>query len=206
MFTSQLVKARQSGQHRNQFRRIVVDVGAELEGAIEYLAHLGCDIAVRHRQASAELGEQTELGLSPIDTVRFILQELERIGAVYRKNNTVSLMVDCYAPTHGSAELYEVFGDSAADLLETLEHNLSCEPSARRLQLSVVHNNLPDEVLDDVEVVCQDRGMVFLKSLNEFMTTQDRHSNPNLKGSGRNRAGVGVYFFKHPVEDPDRRA
>ncbi len=135
-------------------------------------------------------------------TPRTILQELERIGAVYRKNSTVSLMVDSYTPTHGSAELYEVFGDSAADLLETLEHNLNCEPELRRLQLSVVHNNLPDEVLDDVEVVCQDRAMVFLNSLNEFMTTQDRHSNPNLKGKGRNRAGVGMYFFKHPVDDP----
>lgn len=134
-------------------------------------------------------------------TPRTILQELERVGAVYRKNNTVSLMVDSYTPTHGSTELFEVFGDSASDLLDTLEHNLSCTPDNRRLQMSVVHNNLPNESLDDVEVVCQDRAMVFLNSLNEFMTTQDRHSNPNIKGTGRNRAGIGIYFFKHPIGD-----
>ncbi|MEM6986759.1 MAG: DUF6502 family protein [Pseudomonadota bacterium] len=137
-------------------------------------------------------------------TPRTMLQELERIGAVYIKNNTVSLMVDAYTPTHGSRELLEVFGDSAADLLATMEHNLGCPPDQRRLQLSVVHNNLPDEALADIEVVSQDRAMVFLNSLNEFMSTQDRHSNPNVKGTGRNRAGVGVYFFQHPVSDEDK--
>ncbi|MEM9601302.1 MAG: DUF6502 family protein [Pseudomonadota bacterium] len=139
-------------------------------------------------------------------TPRTILQELERVGAVYQKNNTVSLMVDAYTPTSGSRELLEVFGDSAADLLATMEHNLVCPTDQRRLQLSVVHNNLPDDVLDDIEVVSQDRALVFLNALNEFMATQDRDSNPNIKGTGRNRAGVGVYFFKHPVSDNDGEA
>lgn len=129
-------------------------------------------------------------------TVRAVLDELLRVEAVVCVDNEVELLVEAFTPLGSMDDLLYILGDCTADLLETLDHNLSCEDHERRLQLSVVYNNLPDEVLPNLELVSRDRAMVFMKELNEFFATQDRDSNPGSKGSGRNRAGLGLYFFK----------
>ena len=130
-------------------------------------------------------------------TTRTILDELERVGAVRRtKEGLVELMVQAFAPQDSIEDLIYIFGDCSADLLETLDHNLSCETDQRRLQMSVVYNNLPDTVLRNLELVSRDRAMEFLTDLNQFFATQDRDTNPSIEGQGRNRAGVGLYYFQ----------
>lgn len=137
-------------------------------------------------------------------TVRAILDELERVDAVTRlDNDLVRLDVRAFTPGNSMEDLVFIFGDSVADLLQTLDHNLSADVNERRLQLSVVYSNLPDEVLKNIELISRDRAMEFLTSLNDFFATQDRDSNPAVQGQGRNRAGIGLYYFQHPVRDED---
>jgi len=66
--------------------------------------------------------------------------------------------------------------------------------------MSVVYDNLPNEVLKNVEIISRDRALSFLTELNHFFETQDRNSNPELKGKGRNRAGIGLYYFQQPID------
>ncbi|OED39302.1 hypothetical protein AB833_17130 [Chromatiales bacterium (ex Bugula neritina AB1)] len=133
-------------------------------------------------------------------TSRAVLDELLRVGTVKCTDNEVVLLVEAFTPLGSMDDLLYILGDCTADLLETLDHNLSCEEHERRLQLSVVYNNLPDEVLPNLELVSRDRAMVFMKELNEFFATQDRDTNPGSKGKGRNRAGIGLYFFKQSID------
>lgn len=135
-------------------------------------------------------------------TPRPILDELLRVGAVEKlTKDTVKLLVPAYVPHNSDDELIGIFGDSVADLISTLDFNLKSEPSTRRLQLSVVHDNLPNEVLSNLELVSRDKSLVFLKDINEFFETQDRDANPNVKGSGRNRAGIGLYYFQEKTAE-----
>lgn len=132
-------------------------------------------------------------------TPRAVLDELTRVGAVKQSGNNVELLVKAFTPLGSMDDLQHILGDCTADLLETLDHNLNSEESDRRLQLSVVYNNLPDETLENIELVCSQKSMAFMTALNDFFATQDRDSNPRVTGKGRNRAGLGLYFFRHPV-------
>ncbi|MFK8082584.1 MAG: DUF6502 family protein [Granulosicoccus sp.] len=135
-------------------------------------------------------------------TPRPIQDELLRVGAIEKPTkDKVRLLLPAYVPHNSDEDLIHIFGDSVADLISTLEHNLKSEPEARRLQLSVVHNNFPDEVLSDLELVCREKSLEFLQNVNQFFETQDRDSNPNVHGTGRNRAGVGLYFFKEKMDE-----
>jgi len=135
-------------------------------------------------------------------TPRPILDELLRVGAIEKTDNdSVRLLVQAYVPHNSDEDLIQIFGDSTTDLLTTLDFNLKAKPDERRLQLSVVHDNLPDEVLANLELVSRDKSLEFLQQINQFFETQDRDSNPNVKGSGRNRAGIGLYFFHDNMED-----
>jgi len=135
-------------------------------------------------------------------TPRPILDELLRVGAVEKPTkDTVKLLVPAYIPHDSDEDLIQIFGDCVTDLLSTLDHNLRSDPEVRRLQLSVVHDNLPDDVMANIELVSRDQSLQFLRRLNQFFETQDRDSNPNVEGSGRNRAGIGLYFFHEKMDD-----
>jgi len=135
-------------------------------------------------------------------TPRPILDELLRVGAVDKPTDkTLRLLVPAYIPHNSDEDLIQIFGDSVADLISTLDYNLNADPDSRRLQISVVYNNLPDEVLSNIELVSRDQSLEFLQQINQFFETQDRDSNPNLKGSGRNRAGIGLYFFQEKMDE-----
>lgn len=136
-------------------------------------------------------------------TPRAVLDELTRIGAVSRTDNEIELLVEAFTPQGSMEDLQYILGDCTADLLETLDHNLSSDDENRRLQLSVVYNNLPNETLENIELISREKAMAFMTDLNNFFATQDRDSNPAVTGSGRNRAGLGLYFFKHPIDDPE---
>lgn len=135
-------------------------------------------------------------------TPRPILDELLRVGAIEKtQNNGVRLLVPAYVPHDSDEDLIQIFGVSVADLLSTLDHNLKSKPEERRFQVSVVHDNLPDEVLSNLELVSRGKSLEFLNNVNQFFETQDRDSNPNVKGTGRNRAGIGLYFFHEKTDD-----
>lgn len=138
-------------------------------------------------------------------TTRSVLDELERVGAVTRVGKeSVKLLVSAFTPQDSDEDLILILGDSVADLLSTLDHNLTAPKSAGRLHMNVVYSNLPNEVLKNLELVSRDRAMSFLTELNQFFATQDRDSNASLEGTGRNRAGIGLYYFEQSIEDKSK--
>lgn len=159
--------------------------------------------------AFSELGKARQLTLDEFSTLvvrhgadvttRTILDELTRVGAARTTDEgNIELLVEAFAPQDSIQDLIYIFGDCSTDLLETLDHNLSCDADDRRLQMSVVYNNLPDDVLRNLELVSRDRAMEFLTDLNKFYATQDRDTNPSVEGEGRNRAGLGLFYFQSP--------
>lgn len=200
-----------TGIHRHEVGRILKDpqqaapnVGhrnraAQIIGAWQYDDAFSVDGVARTLAIDSEFAALVAKYGGDV-TPRAVLDELLRVGAVSCANDKVELLVKAFTPLGSIDDLMYILGDCTADLLETLDHNLSCDPQQRRLQLSVVYNNLPDEVLPNLELVCSTRAMEFMTELNEFFATQDRDSNPGSKGTGKNRAGLGLYFFKQPTD------
>lgn len=133
---------------------------------------------------------------------RLIFDELLRVGATKRVNGeSVQLIVSAYVPHESDEDMLHIFGDCVADLIATASYNLEADSDTQRLQLSVVHDNLPDTVLANLESVSRDKSLTFLRDMNQFFETQDRDSNPNVQGCGRNRAGIGLYFFSEKLNE-----
>lgn len=138
-------------------------------------------------------------------TTRAVLDELVRVGAVnVKKGKRLELLVRAFTPSDSDEDLIHILGDSVTDLLSTLDHNLASDASSRRLQMSVVHSNLPNESLRNIELISRDKAMSFLEDLNQFFATQDRDSNPRVIGTGRNRAGIGLYYFQQPFDSENQ--
>ena len=50
-----------------------------------------------------------------------------------------------------------------------------------------------------------DRGdqLKLLEHLDEWLASNDRDTNPSMEGTGRNVAGLGIYYFEEPYENED---
>ncbi|PID63932.1 MAG: hypothetical protein CSB44_00225 [Gammaproteobacteria bacterium] len=136
-------------------------------------------------------------------TPRAILDELLRVGAVCREGEALRLLAESYVPHTSDEALMRIFGDATADLIATIDHNLTHPRAEHRLQISVVYDNLPDERLDVVERESRNRSMVFLRDVDALFAENDRDANPAIEGSGRNRAGIGLFFFREHRPERD---
>ena len=131
--------------------------------------------------------------------VRATLDELIRVGSVERlEDGSVSLLTRTYIPKGGEADKLHILGTDAAHLIATIDHNLKSDPIGPFFQRKVAYDNLPDEVLPVFRKHSAKRAQIFLESLDRWLARHDRDVAPTVKGTGRNQAGIGIYYFEEP--------
>jgi hypothetical protein len=136
--------------------------------------------------------------------VRAVLDELLRVGAVENiKPGLIRLRTRGYVPQASEADKLHMLGTDVRALIATIDHNLDPKCEQPLLQRKVVYDNLPDEVLDALRRRAARQGQELLLALNDWIAEHDRDANPEVKGTGRNRAGVGIYYFEAPVKPED---
>jgi hypothetical protein len=134
--------------------------------------------------------------------VRATLDELIRVGAVERlEDGRVSLLTRSYIPESSDADKLHILGTDVAHLISTIDHNLKSDPIGPLFQRKVAYDNLPDEVMPEFRKYSAKRAQTLLESLDRWLAQRDRDVTPTAKGSGRNRAGLGVYYFEEPYSN-----
>lgn len=132
---------------------------------------------------------------------RSILDELIRVGAVKLTDNKVTLSSAGYVPAASNEELIRLSSIGVTDLLNTIEHNLSDNKTRTRLQLSVAYDDVTTTGVEMFRNLSKEKSIELLTSLDSFLATQDRSVNPEVKGEGRYRTGLGIYYFEE--ENPE---
>ncbi|GAB4246302.1 MAG: DUF6502 family protein [Deltaproteobacteria bacterium] len=128
---------------------------------------------------------------------RAILDELHRVGAAERTaDGRVRLLARAYIPVTGDDEKLEILGTDTGLLVETIDHNLRAEPGKAFFQRKTMYDNLPDEAVEELRKELALRAEAFLEQADRRMSARDRDANPKSAGTGRRRAGIGIYWFE----------
>ena len=128
---------------------------------------------------------------------RAIADELVRVGAIeILPNGNVRLLTHAYIPRGDQAEKIGILGTDVADLIRTIDHNLTSTPSEARFQRRVSYDNVPLEMLPTLRKKISRKAQSSLESLDRVLAAADRDVNPDAKGTGRVRAGIGMYYFE----------
>ena len=129
--------------------------------------------------------------------VRAILDELLRVGVVEKQSNgELHLLERAYVPRTGEVDKLGILGTDVAGLISTIDHNLRSVTEEAFFQRKVFYDNLPDEVIPELLALTNEHAQALLERLDAWMSAHDRDSNPEVAGSGRRRAGIGVYYFE----------
>ena len=133
--------------------------------------------------------------------VRAILDELIRIGAVTRqKNDRIRLLARAYIPEGSDVDKLHILGTDVSHLITTIDHNLQHGDSMPFFQRKVFYDNIPDEALPKFRNISAKRAERLLKQLDTWLAENDRDVNSSVKGTGRNRTGIGIYYIEEPYD------
>lgn len=133
--------------------------------------------------------------------VRPILDELTRAGTVERlEDGRVQLVAHSYIPQASEPEKLHILGTDVAFLIATIAHNLTSHPEPR-FQRKVMYDNLPDNALPEFRELSARQAQSMLDMWGHWLAKHDRDETPSVEGKGRNRAGIGIYYFEEPYEE-----
>ncbi|MDT8418965.1 MAG: DUF6502 family protein [Desulfuromonadales bacterium] len=132
---------------------------------------------------------------------RAILDELVRVGAVeLTLENKVKLLTRAYVPQADTEQKLEILGSDVADLIQTIGRNLETDPQGPLFQRKVAYNNLPIEAVTEFKKLAAQKNQELLEEFDRFLSGYDRDLHPHQEGTGRWRAGVGIYYFDEDLE------
>ncbi len=136
---------------------------------------------------------------------RAVIDEMQTDGSVERLDeNRVRLRERAYLPKADETMKLHILGVDTAYLIDTIDHNVSRAHEPPRFQRKVLYDNLPDEALREFRRLSAEAAQGLLEKLDRWLSSHDRDTNPGAGGSGRNTAGVGIYYFEKPCGEEDQ--
>jgi hypothetical protein len=133
---------------------------------------------------------------------RAVLDELKRIGAVRQLDDgRVELICRAYIPRTSETDKLHILGTDVSYLITTIDHNVQSDRAEPRFQRKVAYDNLPDRALPEFRKLSAQKAQALLEHLDKWLSRHDRDTRPGVPGTGRNRAGIGIYYFEEPYED-----
>jgi len=134
--------------------------------------------------------------------IRAILDELRRVGTVKEEpDGRMRLVARAYIPQGDETLKLGVLGTDVADLIETINHNLTDDGRMPRFQRKVSYDNIPREALDAFRKLSGQEAQTLLERLDGWLAAYDRDTNPQARGTGRTRVGIGIYYFEEDLHD-----
>ncbi len=137
---------------------------------------------------------------------RAIKDELLRVGAIEELDDgRVRLLARAYIPKRSEKDKIHILGTDVAFLISTIDHNLQTDLSEPFFQRKVAYDNLPQEILPRFRQMAAEKAQSLLEKLDKWLAQHDRDTNPEIKGTGRHRAGLGIYYFEEPCSEEEKR-
>ena len=132
---------------------------------------------------------------------RAVLDELLRVGAVERlDDDRIRLLARAYIPRTSDLDKLDILGADVSDLIATIDHNMQRGADDPRFQRKVMYDNVPAESIAQFRALSATQAQALLEKMDEWLSQHDRDVNASVKGAGRMRAGIGIYYFEENLE------
>ncbi len=134
---------------------------------------------------------------------RAMLDELLRVGAVEKlEDGRVRLVARAYIPRTSNSDKLAILGSDVADLIDTIDHNLQYAEDPR-FQRKLMYDNLSREGVAKFRELSAARAQGLMEYLDSWLSQHDRDVNPTTEGTGRMRAGLGIFYFEENRESSE---
>jgi len=123
-----------------------------------------------------------------------MLMTLESSGTVERTENGVRLTSRSYLPTHSPAASLNILGRDVAELITSIDHNLSAPADARVFQRKVSTSNLRADAIKAFRALSNEQSQALLETYDAWLSEREVVDSNESAGDGCYVA-VGIYYF-----------
>lgn len=133
---------------------------------------------------------------------RAVADELMRLQIIETtRTNALKLLTKGYMPQDSEVDKLQILGTDTADLIATIEHNLTHKKEEARFQRKVSYDNVPVQYVEAFRKHSAKLSMQLLVKLDAWLAKRDRDANPNVKGKGKAKVGLGIYMMEETIDD-----
>jgi hypothetical protein len=133
---------------------------------------------------------------------RAVLDELIRVGAVVLLDDgRVHLLARAYLPAGDATMKIHILGTDVAQLITSIQHNLEPDERGPFYQRKVMYDNLPDDTLPAFRKLSTESAQTLLEKFDTWLSKRDRDTGSGEIGTGRNIAGLGIYYFEESYDE-----
>ncbi|HET9062739.1 MAG TPA: DUF6502 family protein [Candidatus Binatia bacterium] len=137
-------------------------------------------------------------------TARATLDELLRVGALQRlRDGRLKLSVTPFVAADREIDKLGILGDDVADLVSTIDHNLFHGAREPFFQRKLAYDDIPQEAVSKLRADVAADAEQFLIKHDAAVSRQDRDVTPTVRGTGRKRVVVGVWYYDHDYDEDD---
>ena len=132
-----------------------------------------------------------------------VLNELERLGCVERKDNRVKLLSREYVPSGNLSLLFDFLAEDIYDLTRVVAENLENKSApATSHHLKTQYNRIPKAQIDSVRTWINTKGSAYHQEVREYLAKLDLDSSTKADPPGRASAEtVRVGFGSFAIVD-----
>jgi hypothetical protein len=131
---------------------------------------------------------------------RAVLDELVRVGAVRRlEDSRIELLAPGFVPKN-RIEKMGILGRDVADLIETIDHNIESGDDDPRFQRKVMYDSIPVSDLPAFRKLSAIQAQALLEKLDRWLAVHDLDQTTEDTTTPRARVGIGIYYFEERLE------
>ena len=140
--------------------------------------------------------------------VRSVADELMRVHAIEETRKGLKLIAKGYIPNDSVVDKLQILGTDTADLISTIDYNLTHKKEEARFQRKVSYNNVPVEHIEAFRKHSAKLSQQLLERLDRWLASRDSDENPNLKNKkemAKSRIGLGIYMMEETTITKDKK-
>lgn len=123
---------------------------------------------------------------------RAMLDELLRTGMLEQTDDGYALLTRNYIPANSEGDKLGILGTSGADLLNTIDHNLTNETHDAWYQRYASNEQFPVNLLPELQDLCNEHAQALLVKVDNWMSEQEQPA----ESTDTTRVGLGIYYFE----------
>ena len=126
-----------------------------------------------------------------------MLKSLQAAGCVESRNGSVHLIKHAYVPGNDSTEILNILGTDTNELINTIDHNLTCKTEDRYFQRKVSNHKLKLEAIPEFRKYLRTHSQVLLENLDSWLSENESHDDE----AESRYVSLSVFYYE---QDPDR--
>lgn len=134
-----------------------------------------------------------------------MLSVLVSAGSVEEVEGRVRLIRRAFVPSGDSVDKIRFLGTEVAELIATIDHNITSAPGELYFQRKVSNDLVKPAVLPEFRKLSASRAQALLEDLNQWLSTREMDSPSAAPNTERKYVSLGIYYHERDYSEDETR-